>query len=119
MLQLLNEILLKMDLADEYYTSRSIFKDKIIFEVSIANKKMAIDFLSNKLEENTSEIIRIGDQGKMDGNDFEMLNCFQGFSVDEIEPRTSGVLPIMGSDNKRIIGIDATKKVLKDLIIEK
>ena len=119
MLQILNEVLLKQDLTDEYFTSRSKFNNKIIFEISLANKKMAIDFLSNRLEEKTTDIIRIGDQGKKNGNDFEMLNCFQGFSVDEIEPETSGVLPIIGNDNKRITGIEATKKVLKDLIIER
>ena len=118
-LQQFDETLLKMDLTDEYFASRSIFNDKIIFEISLANKKMAIDFLANRLEEKTSNIIRIGDQGKKNGNDFEMLNCFQGFSVDEIEPKTSGVLPIMGSDKKRVTGIDATKKVIEDLIIEK
>ena len=80
---------------------------------------MAIDFLSNRLEEQTSDIIRIGDQGKKYGNDFAMLDCFQGFSVDEIESSTPGVLPIIGSDNKKIKGIDATKKVLRDLIIER
>lgn len=119
MMQILNEILLKMDLVDEYYTSKSIFTDKIIFEISLANKKMAIDFLSDKLEEKESNIIRIGDQGRQYGNDFAMLNCFQGFSVDEIESETLGVLPIMGVDGIRLRGIDATKKTLEDLIIEK
>lgn len=119
MMQILNEILLKIDLVDEYYTSKSIFKDKIIFEISLANKKMAIEFLSNKLEEKENNIIRIGDQGKKNGNDFIMLNCFQGFSVDEIESETLGVLPVMGEKGTRLRGIDATKKTLEDLIIEK
>ena len=118
MMQILNEILLKTDLVDEYYTSKSIFTDKIIFEISLANKKMAIEFLADKLEEKASEIIRIGDQGKQHGNDFAMLNCFQGFSVDEIEPETSGVLPVMGREGTRLRGINATKKTLEDLIIE-
>lgn len=119
MLQILNEILLKADLVDEYYTSRSIFTDKIIFEISLANKKMAVDFLADKLEEKASNIIRIGDQGKQHGNDFAMLNCFQGFSVDEIESETLGVLPVMGVEGTRLRGINATKKTLEDLIIEK
>lgn len=119
MMQILNEILLKTDLVDEYYTSKSIFTDKIIFEISLANKKMAIEFLADKLEEKSSEIIRIGDQGKQHGNDFAMLNCFQGFSVDEIESETLGVLPVMGVEGTRLKGINATKKTLEDLIIEK
>lgn len=111
MMQILNEILLKMDLVDEYYTSKSIFTDKIIFEISLANKKMAIDFLADKLEETASEIIRIGDQGKQHGNDFAMLNCFQGFSVDEIEPETLGVLPVMGVEGTRLRGLMQQRKL--------
>lgn len=119
MMQILNEILLKTDLVDKYYTSKSIFKDKIIFEISLANKKMAIEFLADKLEENKNNIIRIGDQGRKYGNDFAMLNCLQGFSVDEIESETLGVLPVMGIEGTRLRGINATKKTLEDLIIEK
>ena len=70
-------------------------------------------------EKNEEDIIRIGDQGKRYGNDFQMLNCIQGFSVDEIEPSTLGVLPIIGESGNRILGINATKKILDDLIIEK
>lgn len=118
MMEILNQILLKYDLVDEYYTSKGIFDDKNIFEISLANKKMAIDYLSDRLEENTNQIVRLGDQGRRYGNDFEMLNCFQGFSVDEIEKSTTGVLPVMGKDNNRIKGVKATKQILNELIIE-
>ena len=80
---------------------------------------MAVELLADKLEKNEEDIIRIGDQGKRYGNDFQMLNCIQGFSVDEIEPSTLGVLPIIGESGNRILGINATKKILDDLIIEK
>ena len=119
MMNILNEVLIKTDLIDEYYSSKSIYKDKTIFEISLANKKMAVEFLADKLEKNEEDIIRIGDQGKRYGNDFQMLNCIQGFSVDEIEPSTLGVLPIIGEYGNRILGINATKKILDDLIIEK
>ena len=48
-----------------------------------------------------------------------MLNCLQGFLVDEIESETLGVLPVMGIEGTRLRGINATKKTLEDLIIEK
>lgn len=74
--------------------------------------------LKRKLK-NTNNIIRIVDQGRKYGNDFAMLNCLQGFSADEIESETLGVLPVMGIEGTRLRGINATKKTLEDLIIEK
>lgn len=60
-------------------------------------------------------MIKLGDQGKVHGNDFNMLKSYAGFSVDEIETSIPEVLPVMGEDGEIIKGTKATKKLLRDL----
>lgn len=115
----LKEILLKTDLAEELYVLKGKHKDKLIWELSLADKLKAVRFFQERYGLKDIDVVKLGDQGKINGNDFNMLNSYAGFSVDEIESTTKDVLPIIDDYGNIITGTGATKKILKDLDFNK
>lgn len=111
----LKEVLSKTDLAEEISVLKGKHKDKLIWELSIADKLRAVHFFEQKYGIKDTDVVKLGDQGKTNGNDFNMLRAYAGFSVDEIEQSIPEVLPIIGDDGEIIKGTKATKKLLKDL----
>ncbi len=111
----LKEVLCKTDLAEEISVLKGKHKDKLIWELSIADKLRAVKFFEERYGIKDTDVIKLGDQGKVHGNDFNMLKLYAGFSVDEIESSIPEVLPVMGEDGEIIKGTKATKKLLRDL----
>lgn len=111
----LKDILLRTDLAEELSVFKGKHKDKFIWEISLTNKLKAVEFFENRYRIADKNVLKLGDQGKIGGNDFDMLNSYAGFSVDEIEPSVKNVLPVIDESGNIIKGTKATKKIIRDL----
>lgn len=57
-------------------------------------------------------MLRIGDCGDINGNDYSMLDCPQGFSVDRRSEENDRCFPVI-ENNKILKGVDATISLLK------
>lgn len=60
-----------------------------------------------------NSMLRIGDCGDNNGNDYSMLDCFQGFSVDKISGKNNACFPIIDENCRILKGCDATLYLLK------
>lgn len=58
-------------------------------------------------------MIRIGDCGDIIGNDYSMLNCQQGYSVDKTSNMVDRCFPIFDENNKILKGVEATLFLIK------
>ena len=58
-------------------------------------------------------MIRIGDCGDFRGNDYTMLNCNQGYSVDKISGSFDSCFPIFDNYGNILNGVDATLQLVK------
>lgn len=101
----------------ELFSSKGMYKDLQIFEISLASKLGYINFIKKELLIKDQEILRIGDQGKIGGNDFDMLNSLRGFSVNEIEDTTIGVMPVLDDNYQIIKNLEATETVLRKVLV--
>lgn len=74
---------------------QSSYKGNVVLEYSVCNKGQAIANLEQFLGIPKSSMLRIGDQGKKGGNDFEMLDCKQGFTVHEMSDNPCACFPFL------------------------
>lgn len=58
-------------------------------------------------------MIRIGDCGDSRGNDYSMLNCNQGYSVDKTSGSNDSCFPIFDDYGNVLKGVEATLKLVK------
>lgn len=87
--KIINEIysILKNQLSEEYkelFISRGMYKDLPVIQIGTSRKDKAIQKTEKLLGIPQDSMLRIGDCGDIKGNDFAMLNCNQGYSVDKI-----------------------------------
>ena len=59
-------------------------------------------------------MIRIGDCGDIRGNDYAMLNCNQGYSVDKTSGAIDSCFPIFDNNANIIKGVEATLQLVKN-----
>lgn len=64
----------------------------------------------------SSDVLRIGDNGQRDGNDYEMLKGFGGFSVDRFD---DDVIPLIDDNNNQMAGYKASLWLLDHLNFKK
>ena len=115
MINSLKEIINKTDLAEELNVFKGKHKDKIIYEVSLADKIKAVEYFAKTYNIAIDKIVKIGDQASQYGNDYTMLKSKAGFSVDEIDRNTIEILPVINNKGEQEKGIKATKKIIKEL----
>lgn len=65
------------------HLTRGIYKNKSVIQIGTATKDKAIERTEKIIGVPRDSMIRIGDCGDLKGNDFAMLNCNQGYSVDK------------------------------------
>lgn len=96
--------LLTMDIETDLKLSvlQSSYKGNIVLEYSVCNKGQAIEALEKYLGIPRSTMLRIGDQGNIGGNDYEMLDCKQGFSVKELSNNPNGCFPFLDLEDYNI-----------------
>ena len=100
--------LIKNEKCDGLNLTLGIHEGTQILQIGTAQKSMAIEMAEKIIGIPKDSMLRVGDCGNKDGNDYSMLNCPQGFSVDKISGETNSCFPIINDDGKILKGVDAT-----------
>ena len=98
---------------DGVHLTRGIYKDKSVIQVGVATKDKAIERVEKIIGVPRNSMIRIGDCGDLRGNDYAMLNCNQGYSVDKTSGSLNSCFPIFDEFGTVLTGIDATLYLIK------
>lgn len=93
--------------------TRGKYKESSVIQVGTTSKDIAIETAERLVGVPKNSMMRIGDCGDKIGNDYAMLNCEQGYSVDKICNSVDGCFPIFDDDNKILKGVDATLFLVK------
>lgn len=95
------------------HLSRGLYKGKSVIQLGTATKDKAIERTEELIGVPRDSMIRIGDCGDLRGNDYFMLNCNQGYSVDKVSGSINSCFPVF-DDNKSILkGVDGTLYLIK------
>ena len=85
---------------------------KQVLQIGTATKNKAIQITERMIGIPQDSMLRIGDCGDQNGNDYSMLNCPQGFSVEKTSGATDKCFPII-ENGKVITGVNGTLSLLK------
>ena len=117
--------LLKNTNSKSLNVTRGIYVDNLVLQIGTTKKDQAIKKTEQIIGIPENSMIRIGDCGDLTGNDFSMLDCPQGFSVDKISEKDNCCFPVINKDGKVLKGVDATLylldnvKLLRTICLEK
>ena len=89
-----------------------IYKGKQVFQFGTTTKDKAIKTAEKAIGIPQNSMLRIGDCGDINGNDYLMLNCSQGFSVGSFSGAKNKCFPVI-ENGKILTGIDGTINLLK------
>lgn len=95
------------------HLTRGIYKNKIVFQLGTATKDKAIERAELLIGVPRNSMMRIGDCGDLKGNDYAMLNCKQGYSVDKTSGSIDSCFPVFDNQGSIIKGVDATLSLIK------
>lgn len=90
-----------------------IHKDQHVIQVGTILKNDAIKIVEKIIGIPENSMLRIGDCGDFFGNDFSMLDCPQGFSVDKVSGKNDACFPVIDSKNNILTGVEATIFILQ------
>ena len=96
------------------YLTRGMYKNKSVIQVGTATKDKAIERTENIIGVPRNSMIRIGDCGDLRGNDYTMLNCNQGYSVDKTSGFIDSCFPVFDVNGNIINGVEATLQLIKN-----
>ena len=85
---------------------------KQVLQIGTTRKSVAIEVAERIIGIPKNSMLRIGDCGDINGNDYSMLNCSQGFSVDRRSEENNCCFPVI-ENNKILKGVEATISLLK------
>lgn len=83
-----------------------------VLQIGTATKNKAIQVTERMIGIPQNSMLRIGDCGDQKGNDYSMLNCPQGFSVEKTSGEIDKCFPII-ENGKIITGVNGTLSLLK------
>lgn len=109
--ELIDEIISKY--APFLTITRGLYEGKTKIQIGTTKKDLAIEIAERLIGVPKNSMLRIGDCGSINGNDFEMLNCEQGFSVKETSGKIDCCFPIMDDNYNILTGVEATMLLLK------
>lgn len=90
-----------------------VYEGNQIFQIGTTIKSEAIKVSEKIIGIPQDSMLRIGDCGDELGNDYTMLNCPQGFSVDKTSGKNDSCFPVIDDYNNILTGVDATLLLLK------
>lgn len=99
---------------DKLNLTRGIYKGQSVIQLGTATKDKAIKRTETIIGVPENSMIRIGDCGDKKGNDYLMLNCNQGYSVDKISESVNSCFPVFDYNGNIIKGVEATLQLIKD-----
>lgn len=85
---------------------------KQVLQIGTATKNKAIQIAERMIGIPQNSMLRIGDCGDQFGNDYSMLNCPQGFSVEKTSGAIDRCFPVI-ENGKIITGVNGTLSLLK------
>lgn len=85
---------------------------KQVLQIGTATKDKAIQIAERMIGIPQNSMLRIGDCGDQFGNDYSMLNCPQGFSVEKTSGDLDKCFPVI-ENGKIITGVNGTLSLLK------
>ncbi len=95
------------------HLTRGIYKNNSVIQIGTATKDQAIKRAEKIIGVPQNSMIRIGDCGDLRGNDYAMLNCNQGYSVDKTSGVSNSCFPIFDKNGNLLKGVDATLQLIK------
>ena len=95
------------------HLTRGIYKNNSVIQIGNATKDKAIERTEKIIGIPKNSMIRIGDCGDSRGNDYAMLNCNQGYSVDKTSGSYDSCFPIFDAYGNIIKGVEATLQLIK------
>ena len=106
-LEIINELIASSE-SENINLTMGIYNGNKIFQIGTTIKSNAIRIVERIIGIPQDSMLRIGDCGDKMGNDYSMLNCSQGFSVDRTSGEIDKCFPIIDDNNKILKGVDAT-----------
>lgn len=97
----------------DIHLTRGVYEDKTIIQIGTAKKDKAIKRVEKIIGVPKDSMIRIGDCGDTYGNDYSMLNCKQGYSVDKTSGSNDKCFPVFDENGNVLTGVDATLELIK------
>ena len=98
---------------EKIHLTRGFYKDNSVIQIGTTTKDKAIKRVERVIGVPEDSMIRIGDCGDVCGNDYSMLNCKQGYSVDKTSGAVDRCFPIFDENKNIISGVDATLELIK------
>lgn len=98
---------------NDIHLTRGVYKNNLVIQIGTATKDQAIERAEKIIGVPRNSMIRIGDCGDMRGNDYAMLNCNQGYSVDKTSGSLNSCFPIFDHYGNIIKGVEATLQLIK------
>ena len=95
------------------HITRGFYKEQSVIQIGTATKDLAIERAERIIGVPKDSMIRIGDCGDKKGNDYAMLNCSQGYSVDKTSGSKDSCFPIIDDFGNILKGVDATIYIMK------
>ena len=95
------------------YLTRGVYKNNSVIQIGTATKDKAIERAENIIGVPQNSMIRIGDCGDIRGNDYAMLNCNQGYSVEKTSGSYDSCFPIFDDYGNILKGVEATLQLVK------
>lgn len=110
-----NEIdeMINLNHYEEIHLTRGVYKDKTVIQIGTATKDKAIKRVEKIIGVPKDSMIRVGDCGDIYGNDYSMLNCKQGYSVDKTSGSVDKCFPVFNENSEILHGVDATLELIK------
>jgi hypothetical protein len=103
--------------SDETFVSGGLYGHRWMVDVSPTTKALALDAVARRRGVAPDRILRIGDQGQEDGNDYYLLDSPAGWSVGGLSASPTGCWPVLDQDLNQLVGAAATKRLLSDLLL--
>ena len=95
------------------HLTRGVYKNNCVIQIGTATKDKAIERTEKIIGVPQNSMIRIGDCGDSRGNDYAMLNCTQGYSVDKTSGAYDSCFPIFDDYGNILKGVEATLQLVK------
>ena len=109
----INEYIINSSL-NAIHLTRGIYKNNSVIQIGTATKDKAIERTEKIIGVPQNSMIRIGDCGDLRGNDYAMLNCNQGYSVDKTSGSIDSCFPIYDENGNILKGVEATLQLVKN-----
>lgn len=96
------------------YLTRGIYQKKSVIQIGTSTKNNAIERVEKIIGVPKDSMMRVGDCGDVYGNDYLMLNCRQGYSVDKTSGLTGKCFPVFDKNGNILKGVNATLELVNN-----